>query len=150
MKSLLGIATLAGMMAAVWSLGCQLPVSDEATVVVQGRILDTDGTPAAGVSVKLYKSAVATLDADWVVGNIVNKDANAFKEQVTDQDGKYVFEFPGDEANSSNQAWAAYFVVYAIDENDPDNQLAARENAMRPVANEQQRLNPGVGGHPDA
>ena len=109
---------------AVLTIGCFPPVSDEATVRVEGRVMDVDGTSAAGVTVRLYKTPLDTLNADWVVGNIVNNDANVFLDTVTVADGSYTFEFSGADANANNQTWAAYFIVYAIHPDDPDNQLA--------------------------
>ncbi len=105
-------------------IGCFPPVSDEATVRVEGRVVDVDGTGAVGVTVRLYKTPLNTLGADWVVGNIVNSDANVFMDTVTDGDGRYAFEFSGADANADNQAWAAYFMVYVIHPDDLGNQLA--------------------------
>lgn len=121
----LAIVLLAGL-----AVGCFPPVSDEATVRVEGRVLDVDGTAAVGVTVRLYKTPLNTLDADWVVGNIVNGDANVFLDTVTGADGRYAFEFSGAEANANNQSWAAYFMVYVIHPDDPDNQLAVASDAF--------------------
>ena len=126
-RNTLGLVALLILSAALTAAllpGCFAPVSDEATVRVEGRVMDMDGTPAVGVTVRLHKTPLNTLDADWVVGNIVNVDANAFLDTVTDADGNYLFEFSGADANSNNQAWAAYFVVYVVHPDDPDNQLA--------------------------
>jgi hypothetical protein len=115
---------LAAVLIGVLVIGCFPPVSDEATVRVEGRVVDVDGTAAVGVTVRLYKTPLNTLDADWVVGNIVNNDANVFMDTVTDGEGRYAFEFSGADANADNQAWAAYFMVYVIHPDDPGNQLA--------------------------
>jgi len=94
--------------------GCQPPVSDEAIVTIEGRVLNQDGTPASGIYVRLVKSEVDVLDADWVVGHIVNTDTTPFRDMKTAADGTFLFELEGADANSKNQAWAAYFVAYAV------------------------------------
>ena len=110
---------------------CTAPVSDEATVSVEGRVLDTDGNPLAGVMVRLKKTDLDVLDVDWVVGTIVNVDAQPFMEVQTDANGSYFFEFSGAEANSKNQMWAAYFVSYVVHPDDPDNQLAVATDSFQ-------------------
>ncbi|MBM4352583.1 MAG: hypothetical protein FJ109_02125 [Deltaproteobacteria bacterium] len=102
--------------------GCQPPVSDEAVVTIEGRVLNQDGTPASGIYVRLVKSDLDVLDADWVVGHIVNTDTKPFRDVKTAEDGSFLFELQGADANAKNQAWAAYFVAYAVHpEHDAEN-----------------------------
>jgi len=124
-----GLVVLSAAFLAALVVGCFPPVSDEATVVVEGRVMDADGTPAVGITVRLYKTPLNTIGADWVAGTIVNADANVFMDTVTDAEGRYLFEFSGADANANNQAWAAYFMVYVIHPDDLDNQqaVASRE-----------------------
>ncbi len=109
------VVAIAVLVVAQWPLaGCQPPVSDEAVVTIEGRVLNQDGTPAAGIYVRLVKSDLDVLDADWVVGHIVNTDETPFRDVKTAEDGSFLFELQGADANAKNQAWAAYFVAYAV------------------------------------
>lgn len=110
--------------------GCTPPVSDEATVTVSGRVLYQDGTPASDLFVRLKKTDLNILDVDWVVGSIVNTDATPFLDARTDAEGNYEFTFSGAEANSANQLWAAYFVVYVIHPDDDSEQLAVASDSF--------------------
>jgi len=125
----LGIAAF--VFGATSFFSCQAPVSDEATVSVEGRILGTDGLPVANIKGRLQKTDLDTLDVDWLVGSIVNADATAFKETTTDTNGTFRFEFGGAEANAKNQAWAAYFVVYVIAPADTENHLAMATDSFQ-------------------
>ncbi len=129
----------AAMLVAAFSLlvgpglfsACQPPVSDEAIVSVQGRVLDVDGTPMANVTVRLVKTDLDVLDADWVVGHIANTDKQPFKEVETDENGDFYIEFEGAEANAGNQLWAAYFVAYVLHPDDPDNHMGVASDSFQ-------------------
>jgi hypothetical protein len=110
---------------------CQPPVSDEAIVSVEGRVLDVDGTPMTNVTVRLVKTDVNVLDADWVVGHIANTDKKPFREAETDENGEYYIEFLGADANAGNQLWAAYFVAYVIHPDDPDSHMAVASDSFQ-------------------
>ncbi len=112
-------------------LACQPPVSDEATVSVSGQVLGLDGTPMANVTVRLVKTELDVLEADWVVGHIANTDKQPFREVETDQEGRYYIEFTGAEANAGNQLWAAYFVAYVISPDDPDRHMAVASDSFQ-------------------
>ncbi len=112
-------------------LACQPPVSDEAIVSVQGRVLEVDGTPMANVTVRLVKTDLDVLDADWVVGHIANTDKKPFREAETDENGEFYIEFEGADANSGNQLWAAYFVAYVLHPDDPDSHLAVASDSFQ-------------------
>lgn len=111
--------------------GCVAPVSDEAIVSVEGQVVDIDGTPMRNVVVRLVKSDLNVLDADWVIGAIVNGDAQPFRQVSTDDNGYYYFEFEGAEANSKNQLWAAYFVAYVLYPADPDDHMGVATDTFQ-------------------
>ena len=90
--------------------GCIPPVSDETEVKITGRVLNEDGTPAAGQEVKLWKSDVPLFDSHLIVGIMIDT-GNPFRTRTTDADGTFSFVLPGDQVNSGNQRWAAYFAV---------------------------------------
>ncbi len=105
-------------------LGCQMPVSDEAVCVVGGYVYDVDGQPVANANVNLHKTNLDVLGFDWLIGAIVNADSSSFRDTYTDSEGYFEFSFSGAQANSSNQAWAAYFVLWASDPDDPSDRRA--------------------------
>jgi len=111
--------------------GCQPPVSDEAIVSASGRILDVEGNPMKGVTVRLVKANTDVLGVDWVVGRIVNQDNNPFRQMETDENGEYYFEFEGAEANATNQKWAAYFVAYVIHPDDEGEHMAVATDSFQ-------------------
>lgn len=129
----------AGMLVAAFLLvagptlfsACQPPVSDEAIVSVQGQVLDVDGTPMSNVTVRLVKTDLDILDADWVVGRIANTDKKPFREAETDENGEYYIDFSGAEANAGNQLWAAYFVAYVLHPDDPDSHLGVASDSFQ-------------------
>lgn len=112
-------------------LACQPPVSDEAIVSVQGKVLDVDGTPMTNVTVRLVKTDLDVLDADWVVGHIANTDKKPFREVETDENGDFYIEFDGADANAGNQLWAAYFVAYVLHPDDPDSHLGVASDSFQ-------------------
>lgn len=118
-RMLLLVAALAAM--GSFGVSCEPPVDDDVTCVVTGRVLLADGTPAAGYPVKLLRTELDTLEVDWVVGVLVNEDADAFQETTTDANGEFTFTFLGSEANSKNGWWAAYFVAYVTDKTVNDS-----------------------------
>ncbi|GEM_PF-4190166 len=124
---LLAAVLIAG---ALFGPGCEPPVSDEATVRAFGVLLNTDGTPAAGVTVRLQKTDALGLDLDVSVGSIVNADATAFKQVTTDAQGYYEFVMSGAEANVQSGSFASYFFVYAVSPTDLYNQLAVATEAF--------------------
>ncbi len=110
---------------------CQPPVSDEAIVSVEGRVLDVDGTPMTNVTVRLVKTELDVLDADWVVGHIANTDKKPFRETETDESGEFYIEFAGADANAGNQLWAAYFVAYVLHPDDPDSHMGVASDSFQ-------------------
>lgn len=124
---------LAALIAAPGALfyGCVAPVSDEAIVSVEGQVLDVDGTPMSNVVVRLVKSDINVLDADWVIGAIVNADNTPFRQVSTDSEGYFHFEFEGAQANSKNQMWAAYFVAYVLYPADPDDHMGVATDTFQ-------------------
>jgi hypothetical protein len=92
------------------ALACEPPVSDDATVTVDGRALDTEGNPLADQEIKLWRSGVPLFDSDGAVGILVDI-GQPFRTVKTDAEGRYHFELSGAQANTGQAAWAAYFAV---------------------------------------
>lgn len=92
------------------ALACEPAVSDDATVTVDGRALNVDGTPLADQEVSLWRSAVPLFDSDGAVGLLIDV-GTPFRTVKTDAEGRYHFELSGSQANAGQAAWAAYFAV---------------------------------------
>ncbi len=92
------------------ALACEPPVSDDATVTIDGRALGVDGQPLANQEIKLWRSGVPLFDSDGAVGLLIDV-GQPFRTATTDADGRYHFELTGAQANTGQAAWAAYFAV---------------------------------------
>jgi hypothetical protein len=137
-RNLTIFSTTTMLLATMWLLispgffsGCIAPVSDEAIVSVSGKVLDVDGTPMAGVTVRLVKTDLNVLDADWVIGSIANTDKTPFREIETNANGEYFVEIEGKDANAGNQLWAAYFAVYVLHPDDPVEHLGVASDSFQ-------------------
>lgn len=124
MRNTLLVSSAALLVLAV--LACEPPVSDDATVTVNGRALDVDGQPLANQEIKLWRSGVPIFDSDGAVGFLVDV-GQPFRTAKTDADGNYSFELGGAQANVGNAAWAAYFAVTMTQGTDDQLGVASYE-----------------------
>jgi hypothetical protein len=117
----IALTTLTLLTGLLGALGCEPPVSDEATLTITGRVLNADGTPAANQKVDLYKSDLPLFESDTLIGYSIAV-GTPFQTAQTDADGNYRIVLSGAEANTSSQKFAAYFGVSVTQ--GSDRQLA--------------------------
>jgi hypothetical protein len=112
--------------AAALVVACQPPVSNEAALVVEGRILGVDGQPLANQAVNLWKSDLPLFEDDTLIG-ISIEAGQPFRIATTDADGRYRFDLKGAEANTGGQRFAAYFAVTATQGSDKSLAVASAQ-----------------------
>lgn len=103
---------------------CEPPVSNEASLTVEGRLLGVDGEPMANQTVKLWKSDIPLFEENLLLG-VAIEAGTPFRTVTTDAQGRYTFELKGAEANTGGQRFAAYFAVSADQGSDKSLAVAS-------------------------
>lgn len=101
---------LVGAMLVAGTVGCDEPVSDDATISATGEIVEADGTAAEGQNVELYKSDISLFNNDLVLGAAL-QGLQPFREQNAAADGSFAFNMTGADANGSGGGFAAFFAL---------------------------------------
>ena len=123
--SLMGAGVILALVV-VGILGCEPSVSDDATIIITGRVLDEDGNPAEGEVVELWKSDLPTFDFDALLG-VAIAAGTPFRTMTTDENGEFRFELNGADANTSGGTFAAYFAVTTVRGDDRIQAVASNE-----------------------